>query len=171
MRISRHMRVLASIAITMIAPVFSVAVAQADEMLMGGHHGLSGVISKIESGVLFVKTPNNLQPRTISPNKADRVGLHEARAGDPVLMLVDSGNILLDVTRAGRGFADHRMIVGTLHYADPYWNEIQISTPEGFERFDVDALAGSKLSIFQEGVPVKVELDADNVMIDIHRSR
>jgi hypothetical protein len=171
MRISRHMRVLASIAITMIAPVFSVAIAQADEMLMGGHHGLSGVISKIESGVLFVKTPNNLQPRTISPNKADRVGLHEARAGDPVLMLVDSGNILLDVTRAGRGFADHRMIVGTLHYADPYWNEIQISTPEGFERFDVDALAGSKLSIFQEGVPVTVELDADNVMIDIHRSR
>jgi hypothetical protein len=155
----------------MVAPVSSVAVAQADEMMMGVHHGLSGVISKIESGVLFVKTPNNLQPRTISPNKADRVGLHEARTGDTVLMLVDSGNILLDVTRAGLAFADHRMIVGTLHYADPYWSEIQISTPEGFERFDVDTLAGNKLSMFQEGVPVTLELDADNVMIDIHRSR
>jgi len=170
MRISRHIMVLAFVAI-MIAPVSTVAVAHADEMLMGGHHGLSGVISKIESGVLFVKTPNNLQPRTISPNKADRVGLHEARAGDALLMLVDSGNILLDVTKAGQPFADHRMIAGTLHYADPYWNEIQISTPEGFERFDVDALAGSKLSIYQEGVPVTVELDADNFMIDIHRSR
>ena len=50
-------------------------------------------------------------------------------------------------------------------------SEIQLSTPEGFERFDVDALAGSKLSVFQEGVPVTVELDADNVMIDIQRSR
>jgi len=168
MRISCHL--LMVLAFMMVAPVSSVAVAQADEM-MGIHHGLSGVISKIESGVIFVKTPNNLQPRTISPNKADRVGLHEARMGDAVLMLVDSGNILLDVTKAGRAFADHRMIVGTLHYADPYWNEIQISTPEGFERFDVDALAGSKLSIFHEGVPVTVELDADNVMIDIHRSR
>jgi hypothetical protein len=97
--------------------------------------------------------------------------LHEAKKGDTVLMLVDSGNVLLDVTAAGRAFADHRMIVGTIHYADPYWNEIQISTPEGFERFDVDALAGSKLSVFQEGAPVTLELDADNVMIDIHRSR
>jgi hypothetical protein len=63
------------------------------------------------------------------------------------------------------------LIVGTIHYADHYWNEIQISTPEGFERFDVDALAGSKLSVYQEGAPVTLELDADNVMIDIHRSR
>lgn len=169
MRVSRHIVLLVSI--MMIAPVSSVAVAQADESMMGTHHGLSGVISKIESGMLFVKTPHNLQMRTISPNKADRVGLHEAKTGETVLMLVDSGNILLDVTKAGLAFADHRMIVGTLHYADPYWNEIQISTPEGFERFDVDALAGSKLSVYQEGASVTVELDADNVMIDIHRSR
>ena len=169
MRISRHLVVLASI--MMVAPVFSVAVAQADEAMRAAHHGLSGVVSEIESGVLFVNTSHNLQMRTISPNKADRVGLHEARTGEAVLMLVDSGNVMLDGTGAGHAFADHRMIVGTLHYADPYWNEIQISTPEGFERFDVDALAGSKLSVFQEGAPVTVELDANNVMIDIHRSR
>lgn len=169
MRISRHILVLASI--MMVVPISSVAVAQAEEARMAAHYGFSGIISKIESGVLFVKMPNNLQPRTISPNKADRVGLHQAKAGDAVLMLVDSGNILLDVTKEGRAFADHRMIVGTLSYADPYWNEIQISTPEGFERFDVDALAGSKLSVYQEGAPVTVELDGDNVMIDIHRSR
>ncbi len=164
MRISRHVVVLASI--MMVAPV-----SQAEEVMREAHHGFAGVISKIESGMLFVKTPDNLQLRTISPNKADRVGLHEARKGETVLMLVDSGNVLLDVTRAGRAFADHRMIVGTLHYADPYWSEIQLSTPEGFERFDVDALAGSKLSVLQEGVHVTVELDADNVMIDIQRSR
>jgi len=169
MRISRHLVVLASI--MMAAPVSSVAGAQADEAMRGAHHGFGGVISKIESGMLFVKTPENLQMRTISPNKADRVGLHDARKGETVLMLVDSGNVLLDVTKAGRAFADHRMIVGTLYYADPYWSEIQLSTPEGFERFDVDALAGSKLSVFQEGAFVTVELDADNVMIDIHRSR
>ena len=169
MRIGRHVVVLASI--MMVAPVSSVAGAQADEAMRGAHHGFGGVISKIESGMLFVKTPDNLQMRTISPNKADRVGLHEARTGDAVLMLVDSGNVLLDVTRAGRAFADHRTIVGTLHYADPYWSEIQLSTPEGFERFDVDALAGSKLSVFQEGAPVTIELDADIVMIDIQRSR
>ncbi|TAJ09122.1 MAG: hypothetical protein EPO61_07145 [Nitrospirae bacterium] len=164
-----HRVVLASA--VMVALVFSAAVGQADESMMGIHYGFSGVISKIQSGVLFVQTPGSLQPRTISPNKADRVGLHEANVGDSVLMVVDSGNVLLDVTTAGRSFADHRLIVGTLHYADPYWGEIQLSTPEGFERFEVDALAGSKLSVFQPGSPVAVELDADNVMIDIHRSR
>lgn len=50
-------------------------------------------------------------------------------------------------------------------------SEIQLSMPEGFERYDVDALASGKLFVFQEGVPVTVELDADNVMIDIHQSR
>lgn len=155
----------------MAAFILAAAVAQADESMMGTHYGFSGVIAKIRSGVLFVKTPGSLQPRTISPSKADRVGLHEANAGDSVLMVVDSGNVLLDVTTAGRPFADHRLIVGTLRYADPYWGEIQLSTPEGSERFDVDALAGSKLSVFRNGAPVAVELDADNVMIDIHRAR
>jgi hypothetical protein len=169
MRISRHVVVLTTI--MMVAAIPAAAVGQADEIMRGAHHGFGGVISKIESGMLFVKAPDNLQMRTISPNKADRVGLHDARMGDTVLMLVDSGNVLLDVTMAGRAFSDHRTIVGTLHYADPYWSEIQLSTPEGFERFDVDALAGSKLSVFQEGAPVTVELDADNVMIDIQRSR
>ena len=36
---------------------------------------------------------------------------------------------------------------------------------------DVDALAGNKLSVFQEGQPVTLELDADNVMVDIYRGR
>jgi hypothetical protein len=35
----------------------------------------------------------------------------------------------------------------------------------------VDTLAGSKLSVFQEGMPVTIELDADNVMIDIRPNR
>jgi hypothetical protein len=56
-------------------------------------------------------------------------------------------------------FADHRLIVGTLHYADPYWNEIQLSTPKGCERFDADALAGSKISVFlRKGLPSRLSL-------------
>lgn len=147
------------------------SLSMAGESTMGVHYGLSGVITKIRSGVLFVKSAASLQFRTISPNKADRVGLHEAKTGEAVVMLVDSGNVLMDVVSADRSFPDHRIIAGTLRYADPYWGEIQLSTPEGFERFEVDALAGSKLSVFQTGTPVAVELDADNMMIDIYRAR
>jgi translation elongation factor P/translation initiation factor 5A len=157
--------------VTIMFLVFVGSIALADEGTVGIHHGVSGEISKIRSGVLFVKTTQSLQFRTISPNKADRVGLHEARVKEPVVMLVDSGNVLLDVARADGSLPDHRIVAGTLRYADPYWGEIQLSTPEGFERFEVDALAGSKLSVFREGAPVAVELDADNVMVDIHRAR
>ncbi|MBS0170263.1 MAG: hypothetical protein JSR62_07890 [Nitrospira sp.] len=138
----------------------------------GMHLAVSGQIAKIESGLLFVKTPYGLQMRTISPNKADRIGLHDARVGDDVWLLLDSGNVLLDATRpGGEDFANHKVLAGRIRYADPFWREIQISTPEGFERFEVDTLAGSKLSVIQEGMPVTIELDADNVLIDIQANR
>lgn len=140
-------------------------------IVQSAHYGFSGVISKIQSGMIFVKTEVGLRPRTISPNKADRVGLHQAQVGELVNLLVDSGNVLIDVSKTDRPFPDHRFVVGTIHYADPYWSEIRLSTPEGPASFEVDALAGSKLSTFQEGTPVTVELDSDNVMIDIYRAR
>jgi hypothetical protein len=87
-------------------------------------------------------------------------------------MLVDSGNVLLDAGSTGRtDLFEHRLLVGRMDYSDAYWNEIRLSTPAGSERFEVDSLAASKLSVFPEGTPVVIELDADNVMIDIHPRR
>ncbi|HAP39211.1 MAG: hypothetical protein R3B11_06655 [Nitrospira sp.] len=153
-------------------PLVPAGAESSEGVVPGVHLAVSGHITKIESGLLFVKMPYGLQLRTISPNKADRVGLHDARVGDTVWLLVDSGNVLLDATRpGGEDFANHKVLAGRIQYADPYWGEIQISTPEGFERFEVDTLAGSKLSVFQEGMPVTIELDADNMMIDIQSNR
>jgi hypothetical protein len=148
--------------------------AAGDELGMhglGAHFGIAGVVSKIQSGIVFVKVPVGLRPRTISPNKADRVGLHEVKTGDEVVLWVDEGNVLVDVHKAGSSLAAHRIVVGNLDYTDTYWSEIKLSTPEGIERFDVDTLMGSKLSTYQEGARVMVELDEDNVAIDIHRVR
>ena len=141
------------------------------QFVQGTHYGFSGVITKIESGMLFVTTDTSLQPRVISPTKAERVGLYDAKVGETVNLLVDSGNVLMDVSRTDRFFPEHRFIEGRIHYADPSWREIQISTPEGPASFDVDPLSGSKLSTLQEGTPVTIELDADNVMVDISWSR
>ena len=142
-----------------------------DIVVTSGHYGFSGVISKIQSGMLFVRTEAGLRPRTISPNKADRVGLHDAKVGDTVNLLVDSGNVMIDVGRADRFFPEHRFVVGTVRYTDPSWREIQLATPEGISTFDVDALAGTKLSLVPDGAPVTLELDADNVMVDLYRGR
>jgi hypothetical protein len=141
------------------------------QIVLSAHYGFSGVITKIQSGVLFVKAEAGLMPRVVSPNHADRVGLYDAQVGETVNVLVDSGNVLIDVSKTDRYFPDHHFVAGRLHYADPYWNEIQISTPEGPASFQVAPLAGSKLSVLEEGTPITVELDAANVLIDIHRAR
>jgi hypothetical protein len=164
-------KALVGLAVVVVLLLTAVGAAQSQDVVLGSHYGFSGVISKIESGMLFVKTDSSLQPRTISPNKADRVGLYNAKVGDPVNILVDSGNVLIDAARTDREFPDHVFVVGTVRYSDPYWHEIQISTPEGTTTYEVDSLSGTKLSSFADGAPVTLELDADNVMIDIQRGR
>ena len=100
------------------------------------------------------------------------MGLHDARPGDEAWLLIESRNVLLYASSPVlEHYANHKVVDCRIHYGEPFWGEIQISTPEGFERFDVDALAGSKLSVFQEGMPVTIELDSDNVMIDIQSDR
>lgn len=143
--------------------------ALADQSGSGTHLAVPGTISQIRSGVLFVTIPVGSRPRVVSRNHADRIGLYEAKVGDQVTLWVDEGNVLIDVHAAGFAGHGHRIITGRLNYADPYWSEIKLSTPEGIERYEMDSLAGSKLSVMQEGAPVTVELDEDNVVIDIHR--
>lgn len=135
----------------------------------GMHTELSGVVTKIDSGIIFVQTPNAL--RTISPNKADRMGLHDVQIGDQVMLVIDEGNVLIDVHHGTDPIHGHQIVSGTLQYADPFWKEIQVSTPNGITEFDVDSLAGSKLSVFEEGTPVTLELDEANFMIDIRRGK
>jgi len=125
-------------------------------------------VTKIQSGLVFVKPPEGLRFRVISPMKADRIGLHEAKAGDMVTLVVDEGNVLVDAHKTSTPGAGHRLLTGKLNYADMYWQEIKLSTPDGVESFAVDTLTGSKLSLLKEGTLVRVELDEDNVMVDIH---
>ena len=59
--------------------------------------------------MLFVKTPDNLQLRTISPNKTGRVGLHEARTGETVrggLGCLDRISVFISVALRLFAYAD-----------------------------------------------------------------
>ncbi len=145
------------------------AAHEADQAGPGTHRNITGVVTKIQSGLVFVKPPEGLRFRVISPRKADRIGLHDAKAGDMVTLVVDEGNVLVDAHKTSTPGAGHRLLAGNLNYADMYWQEIKLSTPDGVESFAVDTLTGSKLSVLKEGTLVRVELDEDNVIIDIHQ--
>ena len=135
------------------------------------HLEVHGVVTRVEPSMLFVRPQYGLQPRTISILKAERIGLSNAKIGDKLTLVVDEGNVLIDAHSTGTPGQGHRIIAGQLGYVDQFWGEIKLSTPEGFDRFEVDSLTGSKLSVLQEGTPVEVELDETNTVIDIHRQR
>ncbi len=146
---------------------------EADQPGPHTHKQLPVVVTKIDGGIVFVspKSPKyELQHRAISVKKAERLGLHEIKVGDELTFMVDEGNVLVDAHKTGSPGAGHRLVDGKLTYADPFWGVVKVSTPEGVNSFAVDTLAGSKLSVLQEGTPVRLELDEDNMVIDIHRT-
>jgi hypothetical protein len=132
------------------------------------HKELTTVVSRIQSGLIFLEPAAGLQHRAISLQKAERMGLEDVQVGDKVTVTVDESNILLDIHKPGMTPAGHSLMTGNLSYADPFWGVIELSTREGTKSFAVDSLAGSKLSVLKEGKPVRVELDEDNMVIDIH---
>lgn len=151
--------------------VSSVASHEADQAGPTTHRQLPAVITKIQSGIMFLKPENpsyESRPRVVSMKKAERMGLAKAKVGDEVLLTVGEENVLLDIHLKGMPEAGHRLVVGKLSYSDPLWEVIEISTGEGTQAFAVEPEAGSKLSVLKEGDRVRAELDEDNVVVDIH---
>ena len=149
----------------LVAPVFA---HEADQAGPQTHKQLTTTIEKIESGLMFFKPTAGLRHRAISLNKAERMGLHEAKPGDEVVLIIDESNVLVDLHKKGAQPAGHRLVIGTLTYADPFWEVIEVTNSEGKQSFAVDTVAGSKLSVLPEGKPVRAELDEDNFVVDIH---
>lgn len=138
------------------------------------HRNVPATITKIESGLMYFEIRGSSgeklspRPRWVSVKKAERMGLHQAKVGDEVIVTVDESNVLLDIHNPTGPIHGHRIVVGNLAYADPFWEVVELFTSKGLESFSVDTLAGSKLSGLQEGALVRVELDEANVLIDIH---
>lgn len=147
------------------------AADQPSQLGATGHREVRGVVAKMRPEMVFVKPEFGLALRAISVKKCERVGILEAKAGDQVTFTVDEGNVLVDVHKTSLPGQGHRYLAGTLNYADPFWEEVKLLTPEGIERFEVDSLAGTRLSVIHGGEPIGVELDEANVVIDIHRIR
>jgi hypothetical protein len=152
------------------ALLMSLAVAAPSVLAdQGGKHGtksshmhVSGVISKIESGITTIKTPwgNMRIASAITPK-----GLE---VGEEVDMQVNENNAVIDIHRKGDKSHAHRFVTGNLAFTSPDHKEIKLWTPEGEKTFDVQT-GRSQLSKFQEGEPVTAELNEAGKVIDIHR--
>ena len=129
---------------------------------MATHMKVSGVVSKVESGLTTVKT--SWGHMVISSTTAPK----NLKVGEEVEMLVNENNAVIDVHRKGQTGHSHRYVTGNLTYASADKKEIKLWTPEGEKAFDVQT-GKSKLSSFEEGAPVTVELNEAGKVIDVHR--
>ena len=147
----------------------------AHDVDLGGphtHRNVSATITKVESGLMYLEiqgpSGEKVSPRSVRVKKAERMGVHQPKVGDEVIVTLDESNALLDIHDPNRPIHGHRIVVGNLAYADPFWEVVEIFTREGLEAFSVDTMAGTKLGALPEGALVRAELDEANVLIDIH---
>ena len=127
----------------------------------GVHLEVRGVISKIASGILFVKT--SWGTMTVAPD-SDLKGI---KVGEEVNVWVNENNTVIDVHRKGNAGL-HRLLTGKLTWASADKKEIKIWTPEGEKTYPVSE--SSLLANLKEGTLITVELDEGRV-IDVHKSK
>jgi hypothetical protein len=128
----------------------------------GTHMKVSGVVSKVQSGLTTVKTSwgSMTIASTFTPKHLE--------VGEEVEMQVNENNAVIDVHRKGDPTHAHRFVSGNLTYTAEDRKEIKLWTPEGEKTFDVQA-GRSKMASIEEGAPVTIELNEAGNMIDIHR--
>ena len=123
---------------------------------------VDGTVSKVQSDQVTVKT--SWGHMVISSATAPK----NLKVGEEVEMQVNENNAVIDVHRKGEKGHAHRYVSGNLSYASPDKKEIKLWTPEGEKTFDVQT-GRSKMSSFEEGAPVTIELNEAGKVIDIHR--
>ena len=128
----------------------------------GTHMKVSGVVSKIQSDLITIKTPWG-QMR-ISSSTAPK----NLEVGEEVEMQVNENNVVIDIHRKGDPSHSHRFVSGKLAYVSKDRREIKLWTPEGEKTFDVQT-GRSQLSGVDEGTPIAIELNEQGKVIDIHR--
>lgn len=97
------------------------------------HMKVSGVISKVQSGLTTVKTSWG------SMTIASAVTPKELVAGEEVDMQVNENNTVIDMHRKGEAGHPHRYASGNLTYATSGKKAIKLWTPEGEPAFDVQS--------------------------------
>lgn len=135
----------------------------------GRHKEVSGSVSKIESGMVFVKTPSGLR-RAISLSMANHHGLYPVHIGDELTLLVDEGNVAIDAyNKKYAPSPAHLFITGTLTYVSSDKKEMLLWTPEGEKPFAVEQ-GYSKFSVINVGTPITVELNDAGSVIDVQQA-
>jgi uncharacterized protein YuzE len=126
---------------------------------------VNGTVTKIQSGVIYVKTPTGQY--TISAKTAPA----DAAVGDEVSLWVNEENMVIDhhgKEKHKKGF--HRLIFGKLIYVGKTKDQIKLQTPEGERIFPLERME-VKTKPIAEGSQIVVELNEEGTVIDLRKAQ
>ena len=165
-RLIAQISVMAALVLVLFCPLAWTADQPAN--VVGQHNEVHAVVEKVESGVIFLKVPDQLQPRTLSLTKMERLGQEDLKPGDEISLIIDENNMIIDAHKVGTPGRGHRVLKGRLEDADISGKKITLSTADGQKALHVDPAAVSKVAGLKKGSQLKVEVDEANMVIDVH---
>ena len=126
---------------------------------------VNGTVTKIQSGVIYVKTPAGQY--TINAKTAPS----DAAVGDEVSLWVNEENMVIDHHGKKKHMkGTHRLIFGKLIYAGKTKNQIKLQTPEGEKVFPLERME-VKTKPIAEGSQIVVELNEEGTVIDLRKAQ
>jgi len=141
----------------------SLTLVRTPRLTAGMHLKVSGTVSSIHSGMVFVKTSFGVLTLH-NPSRRQMV-----KHGDRVNLWVDEDDYVIDVHSPTDG-VHHRIIRGRASYVDDERTKIRLVTAAGVEILSLDEGA-DKSTVLSGHTPVLVELNEANAVIDIHDDR
>ena len=126
---------------------------------------VNGTVTKVQSGLIYVKTPAGQY--TISANTAPA----DAAVGDDVSLWINEEGMVIDHHgKAKHKAGSHRLIFGKLVYAGATKNVIKLATPEGVKEFPLERME-VKTKPIAEGSHIVVELNEEGTVIDLRKTQ
>jgi hypothetical protein len=141
--------------------VAAIAVMIGTPAYAADHTQLNGTVTKIQSEVVYAKTPWGV--RMIGTARQ----LGDVHPGDRVTIWLNEDNSVIDVHKEGDPAPKHTVVNGHLIHSTPAKTEIRLWTAEGKKVLPVTPSAVTRVSVVPTGSPVIVELNERGQVIDL----
>lgn len=124
-----------------------------------------GVVTKFESGLVYVKTP--AAQYTLMKKYAPA----DAAVGDHVSIWINEEGMVIDVHGKDKAKAGtHRLIFGKLIRTGPNKNLVRLATPDGVKEFPLERME-VKTKPIADGDHIVVELNEEGIVIDLRKAQ
>ena len=128
----------------------------------GYHITAHGIVDKIQSGVVAIKTPTatyRLNQKSIPSG---------IKVGDEISLWINEEGMVVDHHMQGHVHA-HRLVSGKLIYVGRTKKEIKLWTPEGEKVFPLERLE-VKAKPIKEGSTITIELNEEGTVVNLWKS-